>query len=36
MYQIDTSTGYSLPNSEQTGYAGLTQLPIAHGLFRPV
>ena len=35
MYQIDTSTGYSLPRFEQIGYAGLTQLPIAHGRFGP-
>jgi hypothetical protein len=35
MYQIDTSTGYSLPRFEQIGGAGLTQLPIAHGRFGP-
>lgn len=35
MYQIDTSTGYSLPRFEQIGDAGLTQLPIAHGHFGP-
>jgi hypothetical protein len=35
MYQIDTSTGYSLPRFEQIGDAGLTQLPIAHGRFGP-
>ena len=35
MYQIDTSTGYSLPRFEQINYAGLTQLSIFHGRFSP-
>jgi hypothetical protein len=35
MYQIDTSTGYSLLGVEQIGYVGLTQLPIVNGRFSP-
>lgn len=35
MYQIDTSTGYSLPRFEQIGDVGLTQVPIVHGRFGP-
>jgi hypothetical protein len=35
MYQIDTSTGYSLLSVEQIGYPGIAQLPIAHGHFNP-
>jgi hypothetical protein len=35
MYQIDTSTGYSLPSIEQIGYPGIAQLLIADGHFSP-
>jgi hypothetical protein len=35
MYQIDTSTGYSLPEVQQIGYAGLTQLPASNGFCCP-
>ena len=32
MYQIDTSTGYSLPVFEQTDYVGQTQSPQINGV----
>lgn len=35
MYQTDTSTGYSLPEYQQIGCAGLTQLPMAGASFGP-
>lgn len=35
MYQIDTSTGYSLHKYQQIGFAGLTQLHTVDAPFGP-
>jgi hypothetical protein len=35
MYQIDTSTGYSLIYFEQISYAAPVPIPSSHGYFSP-